>query len=269
MDYKVYIPNDDELKKFNAERIEGLYTEGLERKNLVAKEMEFGQFRDRHFITKTFGSLAPGDIHAHRMNGNTGQLSYNEYYHEWREKVLSTLSSSTIPTYFRLSFASLPNVLVDEKYRHAYDGDITQMALEAFDKSLQGLLDIIKQLPDTSNRPEIEKVLVSYGVFSLTASGGVIKNGVRIELPPKQSKLMSALIKRSGEPLSRSDCIDVLWNENDASDGFLNNPKNTTEKINKQLSNHVNKLNTYLRDSVDKKQYVNKAPGERGYYLSS
>lgn len=143
----VYVPNEDEMRKFNAELIEGLYSEGLVRRGIIANEMEFGRFRDRHFVTKTFGNESPDGIHADRMNGTTGGLSYNEYYHQWRERVLQSLSSSYVSSYLRLSFESVPSLLIDEKYRHAYGDTIMEVALKTFDDTLEKLLGIISKLP--------------------------------------------------------------------------------------------------------------------------
>lgn len=267
MDNLVYIPSNDELKKFTIEHIEYLYTDGLKRRSVVASEMEFGRLRDRHFITKTFGNEFPNGVHADRMNGNTGGLSYNDYYAEWREKVLGALSSSTLPNILRLTFLGVPELLVEKKYRDVYADTIMEVALKTFDNALEKLLDIIAMLPD-DNKTEPETVSTSHGVFSITISGAVIKNGRRIKLPAQQSRLMARLVQEHGKALSRAECIDTIWNEDNATDGYLDNPKHTPQHVNKTISNLVNKLNENLREEADRKQYIRKAPDGDGYYLS-
>lgn len=196
MKYEVSDISDEDIQKFAFERIEELYAQGLADRRLIASEMNFGQHRDRHFTVKTFGNEMTTGIRAHRMNGNTQGLSYNEYYSDWRTRVLSALSSSSVPSYLRLSFLGTAEVLVGEEYEYASDEQITEVALKTFDTTLEQLLTIISKLPIVNNKGSAQNHTLSAELIehngrprlAIVVDGQrfIAKKGLRPGYPPSK-----------------------------------------------------------------------------------
>jgi DNA-binding winged helix-turn-helix (wHTH) protein len=268
-EYTVNKISEDELAKFNKDFLVQRYEEGLRRKEIIVNEMSFRRLH-HSFEVMVLGNLTGGGYTPYKLNGATSQMSYNDFYKDWRETVMSALSASTIPSHLRLSFMTTPKDLIGSKYLHSDRDEIARMVVDTFNRVLEKLLEIISHIPDVHMwAAKSEEIVSEYGTFAITETGAILKNGKSLKVPNQQRKILAALIKENGRPISREGLIEILWNEDDGTLKYLENPMHTPEKMNKTIRTVISKLNSSLRDTSDHKQYVLNSSIKGAVYLSS
>jgi DNA-binding winged helix-turn-helix (wHTH) protein/tetratricopeptide (TPR) repeat protein len=97
--------------------------------------------------------------------------------------------------------------------------------------------------------------VVRFGAFELdTRSGELCKNGVRIRVADQSIQVLSSLLARPGEVVTREDLKTVLW------------PDGTNVDFENGLNSAVKKLRAALGDSGASPRYIETLP-RRGYRL--
>src|SRR5262245_39954973 len=98
------------------------------------------------------------------------------------------------------------------------------------------------------------KPMLSFGPFEYDfASGELWKHGHRVKLPSQPRQVLEALLAMPGEPVTREDLRQRLWQGATAGD------------FEHGLNAAVNKLRQALGDSADQPRYVETVVGRRGY----
>ena len=101
------------------------------------------------------------------------------------------------------------------------------------------------------NTPESQKV--KFGVFEVDlATGELRKAGIKVKLQDQPFQVLSALLERQGEIVSREDLRQKIWRD----DTFID--------FDQGLSKAVNKLREALGDSADNPRFV-ETLARRGY----
>src|SRR5262245_48051791 len=101
------------------------------------------------------------------------------------------------------------------------------------------------------NRPESQKV--QFGIFEVNlATGELRKAGIKVKLQDQPFQVLSALLGRPGEIISREDLRQKIWRD----DTFID--------FDQGLSKAVNKLREALGDSADNPRFV-ETLARRGY----
>jgi len=104
-------------------------------------------------------------------------------------------------------------------------------------------------MPDVTNRCQY----VRFSAFEADFQKGELrKNGTRIRIQSKPLAVLSALVERPGELVSREELYKALW------------PDETFVDFDKNLSIAVNKLREALCDSASQPRYIETVP-KRGY----
>src|SRR5438270_256361 len=78
------------------------------------------------------------------------------------------------------------------------------------------------------------------------------RDGIRIPLQPQPAIILSVLLHRAGELVTRGDLRDALW------------PPNIFVEYERNLNRSVNKLRQSLNDSADHPRFIETIPGS-GY----
>ncbi|HET9405642.1 MAG TPA: winged helix-turn-helix domain-containing protein [Candidatus Sulfotelmatobacter sp.] len=101
-------------------------------------------------------------------------------------------------------------------------------------------------LGNTKSRP-------SFGPFEVDLSAGELrKHGFRIRLQEKPFQVLTRLLERQGEVVTREELHDLLW------------PGNHFVEFDHNLNNAIKKLRLALDDSPDQPQFIETIP-KRGY----
>src|SRR6185295_17039159 len=101
------------------------------------------------------------------------------------------------------------------------------------------------------NTPESQKV--QFGVFEVDlATGELRKAGTKVKLQDQPFQILSALLERPGEIVSREDLRQKIWRD----DTFID--------FDQGLSKAVNKIREALGDSADSPRFV-ETIARRGY----
>jgi TolB-like protein/DNA-binding winged helix-turn-helix (wHTH) protein/Tfp pilus assembly protein PilF len=94
-----------------------------------------------------------------------------------------------------------------------------------------------------------ENGLVRFGVFELdTKAGQLTKNGIRVRLSHQPLQVLSVLVERPGEVVSRKDLHKLLW----SSDTFVD--------FDHGLNKSIQKLRDALGDSPESPRYIETIP---------
>jgi len=94
-----------------------------------------------------------------------------------------------------------------------------------------------------------ENGLVRFGVFELdTKAGQLTKNGIRVRLSHQPEQVLSLLVERPGEVVSRKDLHKLLW----SSDTFVD--------FDHGLNKSIQKLRYALGDSPESPRYIETIP---------
>ncbi len=95
--------------------------------------------------------------------------------------------------------------------------------------------------------------LYRFGPFELDVKGGVVRReGLRVKLHDQPLRVLTLLVERAGEVVSRDELRRVLWEE----DTFVD--------FDHGVNTAVNKLRQALGDSAARPRYVETVP-RRGY----
>jgi Tol biopolymer transport system component/DNA-binding winged helix-turn-helix (wHTH) protein len=95
--------------------------------------------------------------------------------------------------------------------------------------------------------------IVRFGVFELDLDGGVLrKSGVRIKLQDQPFQILSILLERPGEIVSREELRTRLW------------PEGTFVDFDHSLNASINKLREALGDAASNARFIETVP-RRGY----
>src|SRR5580658_10463732 len=99
------------------------------------------------------------------------------------------------------------------------------------------------------------KRTVRFAEFELDLRAGELRSGdYRVILPEKPLQILSALLERPGEMVTREELIKRLW------------PTGTFVDFNLGLNKAVNRLREALRDSAEQSRFIETVP-KRGYRL--
>src|SRR5580698_4899875 len=91
--------------------------------------------------------------------------------------------------------------------------------------------------------------MVRFGLFELDLRAGQLsRNGAKIRLPQQSLQLLTALLERPGEILSREELTQRLW----SSDVFVD--------FDHGLNKSIQKLRDALGDSADSPRYIETIP---------
>lgn len=94
-----------------------------------------------------------------------------------------------------------------------------------------------------------ENGLVRFGVFELDAKAGQLtKNGIRVRLSHQPLQVLSVLVERPGEVVSRKDLHKLLW------------PSDTFVDFDHGLNKSIQKLRDALGDSPESPRYIETVP---------
>jgi len=107
---------------------------------------------------------------------------------------------------------------------------------------------------NNSDMPEESKApIVRFGPFELSVETGELrKNGHRLKLSGQPIKVLTHLVARPGQLVTREELQRCLWGENDYGD------------VETGLNAAVNRLRDHLNDSAIEPKYIETVPG-RGY----
>src|SRR5215813_11153657 len=101
--------------------------------------------------------------------------------------------------------------------------------------------------------PQFKNRIVRFGVFELDLSAGELrKSGVKLRLQEQPFQVLTMLLERAGEVVTRDELRQKLW----ASDTFVD--------FDHSLNTAVNKLREALGDSASSPRYV-ETLARRGY----
>lgn len=102
--------------------------------------------------------------------------------------------------------------------------------------------------------PETQPLgIASFGPFRLDLAAGLLeKHSVRLRVGRQQTRILVALVQRSGEVITREELRQTLW----AGDTFVD--------FEHGLNAAINKLRQALGDSAERPRYIETLPG-RGY----
>src|SRR5271156_2394431 len=95
--------------------------------------------------------------------------------------------------------------------------------------------------------------ILRFGVFEVDARAGELrKQGVRVKLQDQPFRVLTLLLKRPGEVVSREELRSQIW----GSETFID--------FDSGLNTSINKLRETLGDSADKPTFIETLP-RRGY----
>ena len=101
--------------------------------------------------------------------------------------------------------------------------------------------------------PQSNRRIVRFGVFELDLSAGELrKNGVKLRLQGQPFQVLTLLLERSGEVVTREDLQQKLW------------PSDTFVDFDHSLNTAINKVREALGDSASSPRYV-ETLARRGY----
>src|SRR5215813_15248233 len=101
----------------------------------------------------------------------------------------------------------------------------------------------------TPSRPRV----IAFGSFQLhPATGSLEKHGVRVRLAPQPARILTILVQRAGDVITREELREQVW----GSDTFVD--------FEHGLNAAINKLRQVLGDSAEKPRFIETLPG-RGY----
>lgn len=101
--------------------------------------------------------------------------------------------------------------------------------------------------------PQSNRRLVRFGVFELDLSAGELrKNGVKLRLQGQPFQVLTVLLERSGEVVTREELQQKLW------------PSDTFVDFDHSLNTAINKVREALGDSASSPRYV-ETLARRGY----
>jgi cholera toxin transcriptional activator len=101
--------------------------------------------------------------------------------------------------------------------------------------------------------PQSNRRLVRFGVFELDLSAGELrKNGVKLRLQGQPFQVLTLLLERSGEVVTREELQQKLW------------PSDTFVDFDHSLNTAINKVREALGDSASSPRYV-ETLARRGY----
>ena len=101
--------------------------------------------------------------------------------------------------------------------------------------------------------PQNNRRVVRFGVFELDLSAGELrKNGVKLRLQGQPFQVLTLLLERSGEVVTREDLQQKLW------------PSDTFVDFDHSLNTAINKVREALGDSASSPRYV-ETLARRGY----
>src|SRR5271167_536776 len=96
-------------------------------------------------------------------------------------------------------------------------------------------------------------VIVRFGTFELDVRAGELrKQGMRIKLQEQPFHILTILLQRSGEVVTREELRSQIW------------PADTFVDFDNSLNTSINKLRQALGDSADSPRFIETLP-RRGY----
>ena len=111
-------------------------------------------------------------------------------------------------------------------------------------------LKIMKSLDDST-----PQVISRMGQYEVKDDGNIYYKSKAINLGPQLRRLLEALIKGQGKPVSRNIIFDAMWSE-ETGTRFIDNPKNA-DRTNAQISNKVSELNSKLFNNAKRNPIIN------------
>jgi len=109
-----------------------------------------------------------------------------------------------------------------------------------------GLIDNGTTLTDTAFKKAASPSIAKVGAFVAHKDGTISYALSEIALKPGVRKLVHSLIKAKGAALSYEKIVDVLWNDEDNTAGFLDAPGRTSSDIKKRIGSIVSEANASL-----------------------
>src|SRR5580693_4401711 len=101
--------------------------------------------------------------------------------------------------------------------------------------------------------PAVSSQLIRFGVFGLDLQAGELrKNGAKLKLQDQPFQMLSMLVERPGELVSREDVRRRLW------------PADTFVNFDQGLNRALNKLREVLGDSAESPRFI-ETLSRRGY----
>ena len=102
-------------------------------------------------------------------------------------------------------------------------------------------------------KTQASDMILRFGAFELDLRSGELRNkGVRIKLQEQPFQVLTVLVRRAGELVTREELRSAIW------------PADTFVDFDKSLNTAVNKLREALGDSADRPRFIETLP-RRGY----
>lgn len=157
---------------------------------------------------------------------------------------------------------------VDPAYReyewvvliHGIDTDKFESQLEKFNLEDKGV-----ELSELQVQAVISPVKARIGQFTAHKDGSIYHKSKPVELKPEVKRLVYALILEKGGVLRYEQIVDVLWNEENNTQSYLEESSRTRRNITKRISNIVSEANSALYAYDTRKHLV--SAGETSYRL--
>src|SRR5579864_6176633 len=132
-------------------------------------------------------------------------------------------------------------------------GDTSHPADRRFQLPSKDVLDCASLVPGGMPKPERVSRVIRFGLFEADlAAGELRKNGLKIKLQDRPFEILSFLLERPGELISREEFRQRLW------------PADTFVDFDHSLNASINKLRQALDDPADNPRFV-ATVGRRGY----
>lgn len=157
---------------------------------------------------------------------------------------------------------------VDPAYReyewvvliHGIDTDKFESQLEKFNLEDKGL-----ELGELKVKTAISPLVARTGHFTAHKDGSIYHKNKPVELKPEVKRLVYALVLEKGGILRYDQIVDVLWNEENNTQAYLEDPGRTRRDITKRISNIASEANSALYAYANRKHLV--SAGETSYRL--
>lgn len=151
---------------------------------------------------------------------------------------------------------------------YGYEVEIYGVYPDVFEKELEkfDLMDAGDKLAELKNT-SLPAVIQTFGNYTAHKDGSSSFQNSLIKLKPTARRFVHALIHKQGRALTYQEIIDILWNDELGTQGYLESELRNVRSIKKRINNLANEANTLLYNYGNKKHIV--SIGGTGYKLVS
>jgi hypothetical protein len=131
------------------------------------------------------------------------------------------------------------------------------MDVGKFDAQLEkfNLMDNGVELGELHTRAKTSPVKGRLGSFTAHKDGTVLYQSSPVELKPEVKRLVHTLVVKNGVAARYEDIVDALWNEENNSLAYIENPNRTRRDISKRISTIASEANSALY-AYDSKKHL-------------